>query len=82
VTELLVGRTLRVSDLPVSDKIEVLTDANRAIAHVIMLKAEAEKPAAEVAEVAPAEPEVIRKGKAEEESAAEESGGKKEKKES
>jgi len=82
VTELLVGRTLRVSDLPVNDRIEVLTDANRAVAHVIMLKAEAEKPAAEVAEVAPVEPEVIRKGKAEEESAAEESGGKKEKKES
>jgi large subunit ribosomal protein L25 len=82
VTELLIGRTLRVSELPVSDKINVLTDANRAVAHVIALKAEEEKPAEVVAEPAPAEPEVIRKGKAEtEEGAEEEAGGKKEKKE-
>jgi large subunit ribosomal protein L25 len=83
VTELLIGRTLRVSELPVNEKIKVLTEANRAVAHVIALKAEEEKPAEEVAEAAPAEPEVIRKGKAEEEEPAEESaGGKKEKKES
>ena len=82
VTELLIGRTLRVSELPVSDKIQVLTDANRAVAHVIALKAEEEKPAEVVAEAAPAEPEVIRKGKAEgEEAAEEEAGSKKEKKE-
>jgi len=80
VTELLIGRTLRVSELPVNEKIKVLTDANRAVAHVIALKAEEEKPAEEVAEVAPAEPEVIRKGKAEDEEPAEEAGsGKKEK---
>jgi large subunit ribosomal protein L25 len=82
VTELLIGRTLRVSDLPVSEKIKVLTEASRAVAHVIALKAEEEKPAEVVAEVAPAEPEVIRKGKAEiEEAAEEEAGAKKEKKE-
>ncbi len=80
VTELLIGRTLRVSELPANDKIKILTDGNRAVAHVITLKVEEEKPAAEVAEAAPAEPEVIRKGKAEEEGAPEaEPEGKKEK---
>lgn len=82
VTELLIGKTLRVADLPVSDKIKVLTDATRAVAHVVTLKVEEEKPAEVVEVAAPAEPEVIRKGKAEEEPAEEEAGGKKEKKES
>lgn len=65
VTELTIGRNLRVSDLPVGGKIKVLTDPNRVVAHVVTLKAEEEKPAEVVAEAAPAEPEVIRKGKAE-----------------
>jgi len=83
VTELLIGRTLRVSELPANEKIKVLTEANRAVAHVVALKVEEEKPVEEVAEAAPAEPEVIRKGKGEEEEPAEEAaGGKKEKKES
>jgi large subunit ribosomal protein L25 len=82
VTELLIGKTLRVADLPVSDKIKVLTDATRAVAHVVILKVEEEKPAEVVEVAAPGEPEVIRKGKAEEEPAEEEAGGKKEKKES
>ena len=81
VTELLIGRTLRVSELPVNEKIKVLTEANRAVAHVVALKVEEEKPAEEVAEAAPAEPEVIRKGKAEEEEPAEEAGGGKKEKE-
>jgi len=82
VTELLIGKTLRVADLPVSDKITVLTDVTRAVAHVVALKVEEEKPAEVVEVAAPVEPEVIRKGKAEEEAAEEEAGGKKEKKES
>jgi large subunit ribosomal protein L25 len=83
VTELTIGRNLRVADLPVSPKVKVLTDPTRVVAHVVTLKAEEEvKPAAEVAEAAPAEPEVIHKGKAEEEVSEEEAGkGKKEKKE-
>jgi len=82
VTELLIGRNLRVADLPWGDKVKVLTEANRVVAHVVALKAEEEKPAAEVVEVAPAEPELIRKGKAEEGGAEEEAAeGKKEKKE-
>jgi large subunit ribosomal protein L25 len=66
VTELLVGKNLRVSDLPVGEKVKVLTDPGRVVAHVVALKAEEEK-AAEVVEAVPAEPEVMRKGKGEEE---------------
>jgi large subunit ribosomal protein L25 len=70
VTELTIGRNLRVSDLPVGPKVKVLTDPHRVVAHVVALKAEEEvKPAAEAVEAAPAEPEVIRKGKAVEEGA-------------
>ena len=82
VTELLIGRNLRVADLPVGDKVKVLTDPNRVVAHVVALKAEEEKPAAEVVEVAAAEPELIRKGKGEEAAGeGEEAEGKKETKE-
>jgi large subunit ribosomal protein L25 len=82
VTELLIGRNLRVTELPVSEKVTVLTDSHRVVAHVVALKAEEEKPAAEVVEVAPTEPELIRKAKAEEAEGEEEKAeGKKEKKE-
>lgn len=70
VSELLIGKQLRASDLPIDPaKIKLLTDPQRVIAHVVMLKKE-EEPAAEAAvatEAAPAEPEVIKKGKKEEE---------------
>ncbi len=66
VTELTIGKNLRVADLPVTDKFKVLTEATRVVAHVVVLKEEEEKPAEAVA-AEPAEPEVIRKGKAEEE---------------
>jgi large subunit ribosomal protein L25 len=79
VTELMIGRNLRVADLPVGEKVKVLTDPARVVAHVVALKAEEEKPAAEVVEAAAAEPEVIRKGKAEGEAEEEAAAGKKEK---
>jgi large subunit ribosomal protein L25 len=73
VTELTIGRNLRVSDLPAVPKVKVLTDPHRVVAHVVALRAEEEvKPAVEVAEAAPGEPELIRKGKAVEEGAEEE----------
>lgn len=79
VTELTIGRNLRVSDLPLGPKVKVLTDPNRVVAHVVALKAEEEKPAGEVAEAAPAEPELIRKPRAEAEEEEEEpESGKKE----
>jgi len=71
VSELMIGKHLRVSELPFDPKkITLITDQQRVIAHVVALRAEEEKaPEAVVAEaaVAPAEPEVIKKGKKEEE---------------
>ncbi len=83
VSDLVIGRNIRVSDLPVSANVEVLAESARVVAHVVAPKAEV-APAAEVAEAAPAEPELIRKRKAEEEGAEEEKAapeGKQEKKE-
>jgi large subunit ribosomal protein L25 len=80
VTPLALGQSLRVSELPIGPKVKVLTDGGRVVAHVVTLKVEEEKPAEVVEAAAPAEPEVIRKGKAEEEG-AEEEGGEEEKKE-
>ncbi|MGD1211151.1 MAG: 50S ribosomal protein L25 [Candidatus Acidiferrales bacterium] len=68
VSELLIGKQLRASDLPIDpQKIKLLTDPQRVLAHVVILKKE-EEPAPEAAvavETAPAEPEVIKKGKKE-----------------
>lgn len=66
VTNLDVHETLHVSDIRVGEGIEILTDAELVIATVGIVKEEAEPaPAAEGEE--PAEPEVIGKGKKEEE---------------
>src|SRR2546421_10124202 len=68
VTELVFGRVLRVADLPHSEKLRFLTDADQTVAHITAVKEE-EVPAPEVAAAeaaaAPAEPEVIKKGKQE-----------------
>ena len=86
VAELVFGMVLRVSDLPKSDKLKFLTDADQPVAHIISIKEE-EAPAADAiagAAATPAEPEVIKKGKQETEEegaeAAPEKGEKKEKK--
>ena len=76
VTELTIGRHVRVSDLQLGSSVKVVSDPAQVVVHVVALKAEEEKPAAEAVEAAPAEPEVIRKGKAEEEGAEEEEGKK------
>ena len=77
VTDLVIGRQLRVADLPVAASVKVLAEPGRVVAHVVAPKAEA-APVAEVVEVAPtpAEPELIRKRKAEEEGAEEAEEGK------
>jgi len=79
VSPLALGQSLRVAELPINAKVKVLTDPHRVVAHVVTIKAEEEKPA-ETAEAAPAEPEVIRKGKAEEEGAEAEGGDEKKEK--
>jgi large subunit ribosomal protein L25 len=87
VSELVFGKVMRVSDLPHNEKLRFLTDENQPVAHVISIKEEvaptAEAVAGEAA-AAPAEPEVIKKGKQETDEegaeAAPEKGEKKEKK--
>jgi len=68
VTNLDVHDTLHVSDIPVSSAVEILTDAELVIATIGIVREEvAPAPAIEGEE--PAEPEVIGKGKKEEEGA-------------
>lgn len=62
VTELMVGNSIRVSDLPVKDGIRILTAGEAVIAHVVGIREEAAPEAAAAA----AEPEVAKKGKKEE----------------
>jgi large subunit ribosomal protein L25 len=75
VSDMLIGKQLRAADLPFDpQKVKLITDPQRVIAHVVVLKKE-EEPAVEAAvatETAPAEPEVIKKGKKEEEGEGEE----------
>jgi large subunit ribosomal protein L25 len=68
VSELALGKHVRVSDIKVPDRVKLLTDADVVIAHVVAPRAE-EVVAAPEAVAAPAEgeaaaePEVIKKGK-------------------
>jgi len=78
VSGLTIGKQLRAGDLPIDPaKIKMLTDPQRVLAHVVTLKAEVEvtpEAAAVAAETAPAEPEVIKKGKKEAEEGEAEGG--------
>jgi large subunit ribosomal protein L25 len=78
VSALTIGKQLRAGDLPVDPKkVKLLTDPTRVLAHVVTLKAEAEatpEAAAVATETAPAEPEVIKKGKKETEEGEPEGG--------
>ncbi|HKW57654.1 MAG TPA: 50S ribosomal protein L25 [Candidatus Acidoferrum sp.] len=68
VSSLMLGHQLRASDLPIdSAKLKLITEPERVLSHVVALKVEEEKPAEAVAAeaAAPAEPEVIKKGKKE-----------------
>jgi large subunit ribosomal protein L25 len=73
VTELMIGQNLRASDIPMPESTKLVSSPDQVIAHVVALKVEVvETPAEEVAAVpTAAEPEVIKKGKKEEEAAAE-----------
>jgi large subunit ribosomal protein L25 len=68
VSELVFGVVLRVSDLPHGGKLKFVTDETQPVAHITSVKEEAAptpEAAAEAAVAAPAEPEVIKKGKQE-----------------
>ena len=73
ISHLEIGSNLRVSDLPVDPKLKVLSDLDLVVAHVVAPKEEEEE--AEEAAVPgleeEEEPEVIRKGKGEEEASEE-----------
>jgi large subunit ribosomal protein L25 len=78
ISELMIGKQLRAADLPIdTSKIKLVTDPHRVVAHVVALRAEEEKPAEAVAAeaAAPAEPEVIKKGKKEVEEGEESAAG-------
>ena len=68
VSELVIGKNLRVRDLVVDPKVRIVSSPDKVVAHIVYVKEEEEKPAEEVAVAAvPAEPEVIKRGKAEKE---------------
>jgi large subunit ribosomal protein L25 len=73
VTPLLIGQALRASQVPLPEGVELIAAPDTVIAHVVALRTSVAAPA-EAAPAATAEPEVIKKGKKEEE------GGEKEKK--
>jgi len=69
ISHLMIGMQLRAGDIQVDpEKMKIITDPLRVLAHVVTLRVEEEKPAEAVAAEAtatPAEPEVIKKGKKE-----------------
>ncbi len=80
VTELMIGQSKRASDIPMFGSITLMSNPDSVVAHVVALRATEEAaPAAAPVEAAPAaaEPEVIKKGKKEEEGEGEEGKGKK-----
>jgi len=80
VAELMIGQSKRASDIPLSGSMKLTSAPESVIAHIVTLKAEAEPAAAEAATPvagAAAEPEVVKKGKKDEEAPAEKEKGKK-----
>jgi large subunit ribosomal protein L25 len=71
VSELMIGQSVRAVDIPMSGSMKLLSSPDTLISHVVALKAEEEPAAVAAVETAApaAEPEVIKKGKKEEEGA-------------
>jgi large subunit ribosomal protein L25 len=67
ISGLEIGQSFHVRDLQIEEGIKVLTDPGEVIVNIIAPLVEAVAPAAEVAAPAVAEPEVMKKGKKEEE---------------
>ena len=77
VSELMIGQSKRASDVSLAASMKLVSAAETVIAHAVAMRAEEVAPAAEAAPVAEAgaeaaEPEVIKKGKKEDEAAPEE----------
>jgi large subunit ribosomal protein L25 len=81
VTELMIGQARRANDIALAGSMRLVSAGDTVIAHVVTLRAEEEAAPAEGAAApeaaAGAEPEVIKKGKKEEEAPAEDKGKKK-----
>jgi large subunit ribosomal protein L25 len=80
VSQLAFGQVIRVCELPHSGSIKFISDENQPVAHVVAVKEVVEAAPAEAAvegAAAPAEPEVIKKGKQEAEGEGAEGGDKK-----
>ena len=78
VSELMIGQNLRTSDIKLPENVKLLSATDQVIAHVVSVKAEEEPAAVDaIAPVAAAEPEVVKKGKKEDEAAAPEAKKKK-----
>lgn len=71
VSELSIGQSIRAGEIPLSGSMKLLSPADAVISHVVALRVE-EAPAVEAGPEVPAaaEPEVIKKGKKEEEGGA------------
>jgi large subunit ribosomal protein L25 len=69
VTELMIGNSKRASDIQLGEGVKLISPADSVIAHVVGVKAE--EVAAVVEPAAGAEPEVVKKGKKDEEAPAE-----------
>jgi large subunit ribosomal protein L25 len=71
VTHMLIGQALRAGDIPLSGTMKLLSPADQVISHVIVVRvavaATTETAEAPVAAASTAEPEVLKKGKKEEE---------------
>jgi len=80
VSELEMNKHVRVSDLKISDKLRVVTDGNLVVVHVVAPRAEeVAAPVEAAATDTAAEPEVIKKGKADAEGDEKAEAGKPEK---
>jgi large subunit ribosomal protein L25 len=73
VAELMIGQSKRANEIPMEGSMKLVSPPEAVIAHVVALRAEAEATPAEGEGATPAaaEPEVIKKGKKEEEAAPE-----------
>lgn len=78
VSDLMIGQSKRAGDIPMPGSMKLQSPADAVIAHVVSIRAVEEPAAAEaVAAPAGAEPEVVKKGKKEEEAEAADTKGKK-----
>jgi large subunit ribosomal protein L25 len=67
VSELMLGQSIRLKDVPHDPKWSAVSDPETMLVHVVAPRAEEEPAVAEAAPPTPVEPEVIKKGKAEKE---------------